>query len=194
MPLYKMQMSFGGDTALLRDRIVNTFYLNDQGVGSDPDSLASDAIGVFQTFYGANRYGSCTVYEVAGSPPHYPVGFAEVNVGSTPQSSNAREVALCLSYFATRNLPRQRGRIYLCAPFNGSFSVGRRPTEGWLTAALDVGDGIAGLGGVDVDWQAYSPTDGQGRNVTNTWCDDEWDTIRSRGLDATTRDELAIDE
>lgn len=195
MPLLKFHMSVGGDSALAKHRVVNTFYLNDQGIGSDPDALASDAIGVFQTWYGGSRYMSATVYLVnPEAPPHYPIGFAEVNVGSFPASGAPREVACCLSYFATRNLPRQRGRIYLCQAFNGSVGIGGRPSSPTRAMALAVAQGIADLGGVDVDWQVWSPTDHIGRNVTWAWCDDEWDTIRSRGLDATTRDELAIDE
>lgn len=194
MPLLKFQIQAGADTALLADRIVNTFYLNDQGVGSDPEQLCSDAIGVFQTWYGVNRFMACTAYLATGPAPHYPLGYAEVNVGSNPQSSIPREVALCLSYFADRNLPRQRGRIYLAAALNGSFGVSVRPSSGWRAAALAIGQGLSDLGGVDVDWQVWSPTDQQGRNVTMAWCDDEWDTIRSRGLAPTTREQLVIDE
>jgi hypothetical protein len=194
LPLYRMQMSFGGDTALLKDRIVNTFHLNDGGVGSDPENLATDAVAVFQQWYGTTRYASCTVYEVAGPPPHYPVAFHEVNNGQTPSSTGPREVALCLSYYAERNLPRQRGRIFLCVPFNNGITINERPSTPVQQLVMDLGQSIADLGGVDVDWQVYSPTTQTSKNVTNIWCDNEWDTIRSRGLQPSNRLEATVDE
>jgi len=57
--------------------------------------------------------------------------------------------------------------------------------------ALSLAQGIADIGGIDVSWQVWSPTDNQGRDVTNAWVDDAWDVQRRRGLRASTRSELA---
>jgi hypothetical protein len=38
-----------------------------------------------------------------------------------------------------------------------------------------------------VAWVVWSRKDQVARPVTNYWCDDEWDTVRSRGLKAVTR-------
>ena len=56
-----------------------------------------------------------------------------------------------------------------------------------------MGAAFANLGGVNVDWQVYSPTDGVGRTVKSYWCDDEWDTMRSRGLRSTMRQTAVTD-
>jgi hypothetical protein len=37
-------------------------------------------------------------------------------------------------------------------------------------------------------WVVYSRKTGGDAQVTNVWVDDEWDTVRSRGLRGTVRD------
>jgi hypothetical protein len=38
------------------------------------------------------------------------------------------------------------------------------------------------------NWVVYSPTEKKSQGgVTDIWVDDEWDTVRSRGLKSTTR-------
>jgi hypothetical protein len=37
------------------------------------------------------------------------------------------------------------------------------------------------------DWVLRSPTDKAFKPITDVWVDDEWDTMRSRGLRATQR-------
>jgi hypothetical protein len=59
---------------------------------------------------------------------------------------------------------------------------------------MAVGDALGALGGVDVDWSVHSPTAGTTEKVEHYWCDDEWDTVRSRGLRATTRQQAATAE
>lgn len=195
MPLLKLVVSSCADTILARDRTVNTFHLNKEGLGTgDADALAADAIGVFQQWYGNAREIRCDVYEARGPAPHFPVGSAIVNEGVAPQSASAREVAVCLSYYGERNLPRTRGRMYLGVGSAGLNSNGPFIPTSFRGFALDLADGIAGLGGLDVDWQVYSPTSDAAENVQHAWVDDEWDTIRSRGLRATTRDQRAISE
>lgn len=195
MPLYRFQLAFAGDTQLERDQVVNTVHLNDAGVGTDPESLATDLLAAFRAnWYGPVRYGKCTGYEV-GPPPQFPVAFVESNVGNAPQSGCPREVALCLSYYSERNLPRQRGRIFLCAGMNGTIGTPAvRPDESERLLALNLGQAIADVGGADVDWVVYSPTDGEARSISHAWVDDEWDTIRSRGLDSTDREMITLNE
>jgi hypothetical protein len=36
-------------------------------------------------------------------------------------------------------------------------------------------------------WTVFSPTHGTDAQVTDIWADDEWDTIRSRGLKPSSR-------
>jgi hypothetical protein len=194
MPLYRIQVAVNCDSTLARDAFVHSLYFNDQGVGSDPDQLCQDLIDVLQAGWYPNPVQMVANAYIVGPPPQYPVGHAEESMGVSPVSTSPREVSICLSYYATRNLPRQRGRLYL--PMAGSsFSPSTvRPPVARMQAVLDLAGDFSNIGGIDVDWQVYSPTDGIGRNVTNAWVDDEWDTIRSRGLRPSSRLLVGVDE
>ena len=194
MAKYLMQVSSAADSILARDLVVNTFHLSDVGTGSDPTQLCTDTVALWQSLYGSARQIECRAYD-AEQPTSFPVGQAIVNVGAAPASAFPREVALCLSYYGERNLPRTRGRIYICAALATNIVANKiRPSAGDRSPLLTLAQGIADLGGVDVDWVTWSRVDGANEKVQNAWVDDEWDTIRSRGLRATTRDTLALGE
>lgn len=189
MPLYRIQVETrrGADVAI--DHVVNTFYLQDIGPTSDPQNLADDAAQLWVDFRNyPNGITSCNtkVYDMDQPEPRVPVAESGRLVTSSGQESAPREVALCLSFFATNNVPRRRGRLYI-----GPWPVGQvfqeRPGAS-ITGVLEtLANGLANLGGVDVDWMQYSPTNNLANKVTNWWVDNEWDTVRSRGLKATTR-------
>lgn len=194
MPRYRIQIAAQHDSTLPRDSFVNTLYFNDQGVGSDPDQLCADLINVFQAGWYPNPCQIVANAYLIGEPPNYPVGHAEENMGLAPASSCAREVAICLSFYATRNIPRQRGRIYLALAGSSYACDTARPPAARMQQALDLATDFSGIGGLDVDWQVWSPTAQQGGNVTDAWVDDEWDTIRSRGLRPSGRVFASVDE
>jgi hypothetical protein len=54
-----------------------------------------------------------------------------------------------------------------------------------------VADGLKRLAAEGVadylDLAVLSTADGVARRVTHTWCDNSWDTVRSRGLKSTSR-------
>lgn len=186
MPLLRFQVAAWYDSVLPRDAVVNTLHFDVTGP-TDADQLCEDLANVFLTGWYANAPQIVvTAYEVGGAPPHYPVGRYEANTGNSPGSNCPREVALALSFYSQRNIPRQRGRIFLF--FGGtSFSPALRPAAARMSQALALANAFASLGGANVAWVVYSPTDQQGRGVSNAWVDDEWDTMRSRGLRGTTR-------
>lgn len=197
MPLLKVQVSIAGDSVLPRDRTVNTFHLNKEGgpfTGSDYNTLAADTCAAFKLYYLGPREIVTKIYEARGAPPHYPIGQATLDSGLAPASSGPREVAVCLSYYGERNLPRTRGRMFLGVATASRGSSFGRPDSTLRTAVCALGTRIAALGGLDVDWQVYSPTSDEAENVQTCYCDDEWDTIRSRGLRPTTRTQLSISE
>jgi hypothetical protein len=93
---------------------------------------------------------------------------------------------------------RQRGRIF-CGPF--ATGVAERPDAALRAQLIALAQGLANLGGVNVDWVVFSPTatlaaggDVKTFSVQEAWVDDEWDTMRSRGRAATTRTVLALSE
>ena len=155
MPLLHVQVNVAADTTAPRDRIVNTFYLNIEGdpLPNDYDAIAEDACELFALeWYGNTREITTKVYLV-GPPPQYPVGEFTRNTGLAAASTGPREVAVVLSYYGERNLPRTRGRMYLSLFSSAQVTANAlRPSLATRTAALDIATGIAALGGLDVDW------------------------------------------
>ena len=188
MPLYRFQVAQGADSAFPADRIVNTLHFDDAGATSDPEQLCQDIADAWQTVWlGATlREVRVTAYNV-GPPPQLPIASVVNNEGVFPVSAGNREIALCLSYFNQRSNPRRRGRLYLCPTISGAAVSAARPTSTIMTKALDVGDALAGIGGIDVDWVVYSRTDASHHDVVGCWVDDAWDVVRSRGLRPVTR-------
>lgn len=191
MAQYRMQVTRRVSTAPdAKDNVVNTFYLDTDGApitSDDPEALAEDACEVF-----ANRINNvapfdrvtCRAYNMSHPEPRLPVGEHTIEVIPGTQSG-PREVALCLSYYAGRNVPRRRGRMFI-GPFPNSM-MGERPSASVRGMLGGLAADISGLGGVNVQWVHYSPTTRTFATVTNWWVDDEWDTIRSRGPRATER-------
>lgn len=133
-------------------------------------------------------------YDLDDPTPRYPVlttthSLSPDNTGALPP-----EVSICLSFQAAQisGTPqaRRRNRVYI--PFLKSSTNGSdgRPTT-TLTNALDTAAttllAASGTGISDWAWVVYSPTDGTGDFIDNGWIDNEWDTQRRRGREATTR-------
>lgn len=164
--------------------IVNTLYFNVSGSVDEPDyeTLGND----LWTLWAARPWATGRFLDIRGynmdDPTPRPQKFikrAQV-AGSGVQSPG--QIALCLSYYADRNLPRQRGRIYL-APFSAST---RYATSAQMTSVMALPPLLAGLGGLNVDWSLWSPTTQQHTRINHAWVDDSWDIIRSRKQPAIT--------
>jgi hypothetical protein len=187
----KLVSSFQFDTAFPRDAIVCTLNFNNTGgifTSEDWDGLCEDLAEVWDTYWFTGDAPKITVkaYDNEGTPPVYPAGEFIRNPTATPPNSTwPREIALCLSYYSERNVPRRRGRVYL--PWNVKGTPGGRPSSTQRSDAIAMGGHFADLGGVDIDWEVWSPTSSAGMQVSNTFVDDEWDTQRRRGLRSTTR-------
>lgn len=101
------------------------------------------------------------------------------------------EVALCTSFAANTppgtNPGRCRGRVYL-GPFNEGSNGTGRPSNNLvigvrnITKRLD--DALIGAGATLAVW---SRADKAVRPVVRGWVDNEWDTQRRRGREATSR-------
>ena len=188
MPIWRLNVEAYGDSVLPRDAMTITPHFNDGGVGSDPQGLCDDLADAMDTYYGGPRQIEVTAYDAQGTVPVVPQGYAIRNVGLAPTSGAPREVAICLSFFSEFNRPRLRGRLYLpyvALGFGGD--PGGRPSPTHRTKVGALAQILQDLGGLDVDWCVFSRVDNVARAVTDWWVDDEWDTIRSRGLRPTTR-------
>lgn len=105
-------------------------------------------------------------------------------------ASGPRQVALCLSFYGTRNLPSQRGRIYI-GPFN-PVSMGLwRPALALQNELLTLGHGLFDIGGEDVAHVVRSRKNQDDTVVANYYVKDTWDVIRRRQIDASSRVTLA---
>lgn len=189
----QIQIQRAGD--LPRDFVTNTCFFNVTEVPgiwgpADYQALAVDAMNAWHDFrvYPSNTAViSAKVYEMQDPEPREVRGYAARAVSNVGASAEGpREVALCLSFYSERNIPRRRGRLYI-GPWASNFMT-MRPSANVRQEAADLAAALQGIGGVDVDWQVYSRADNAYRKVTNWWVDDEWDTQRSRGLRATTRE------
>jgi hypothetical protein len=198
MPVLRLQVSMGADTAFPRDRFVITPHFNVgfdlladvPGGAPDVNALCNDlAHGLSDRLYpNGQREIEVKGYNAQGPAPHRPLGRAIVAEGQFPESPMLREAALCLSFYAGINTPRRRGRLYFpLATIGGGASIPIRPPAGLRDGMATYANLFQNLGGTNVDWCVYSRRENAAHSVTNWWVDDEWDIQRRRGLRPTTR-------
>jgi len=186
MPVWRLQTAWQLDTTAPRDRMVITPHFNDVGATTDPQNLCDDWLAALQVIAPTTGQLSVTAYDAQGTVPVYPEAQSIINVGATKATGVPRELALCLSFYGERNVPRQRGRLYLPLWFLNIAVPSLRPTLP-ITAMTALVQQLQDLGGVDVDWCVYSRTLDNAFTVTNWWYDNEWDVQRSRGMVGTSR-------
>jgi hypothetical protein len=162
------------------DAIDNTLYFNVSGSVDQPDytSLVNDLMTIWAARqWSIGRFIDIRAYNMDDATPRPIKARATQQVTGTAPSS-PRQVALCLSYYADRNLPRQRGRIYL-----GPWATpGTSASAAQLGQVIGLAPALAGLGGLNVDWSIYSPTRQAHDAIKHAWVDDSWDIVRSRKM------------
>jgi hypothetical protein len=177
------KIGFALDSALPKDIVtINPCYF-----GDDPQALANSlktnliALGPI----GPTMPFKVKIYNAEKAPPSYPLAEASNGTGYHV-TTVPREVALCLSYYSTFNRPGYRGRVYIPAEFAGG-AMGLRPTSTQMNNVLGWTNALGKSLPPGHNMVVYSRKAGASYGVSNTWVDDEWDTVRSRGLKATTR-------
>lgn len=185
---YRLQVAVWYDSLSPKDGMVidPTFHVTGAGDG-DPQQLCDDLAAAVDTKIPATTQVRVRAYKLPYVKGAGHVGEKELQTGASPASSMPRELALCLSYYAGQNRPRYRGRLYIPLQFLGLAITGNRPSSQQMTEVMSWRSVFENLGGVDVDWCLYSERDNVARAITNVWCDDEFDIIRTRGLRGTTR-------
>lgn len=189
MPLVRIIVSSAPAVfTLAKDRIVNTLYFNvSGGVGDQTDyqALVDDFFALWTPRpWAAGRIIEVKAYNM--DEPGTKLNPRPVKAekrGTAPGTivNGPHQIALCLSYYADRNLPRSRGRIYL-GPWG---TPGAEATSTNVTAVMALPPLLAGLGGLNVDWSLWSPTTQEHKRIDHAWCDNSWDVHRSRKLAAT---------
>lgn len=190
MAIYRMQCSFGADTAFPRDRLTITPHFKRTTLipgSGDEQGLTDDLAAALNTWLANGREVVVKCYDAEKAKPNPPLSTKTYNPGLTPASNGNREVALCLSFFADSNVPRRRGRLYIPAIFLATGALPVRPTQSQRDSLLQFVNIFKNLGGIDVDWVVWSRASRQAHTVTNWFSDDEWDVQRRRGLRPTTR-------
>jgi len=186
MPIYKLQCAWSLDSVNPRDRMVITPHFHTLNPIPELDTLCNDMLTGLQSIQSTAGELSVKAYDAQSAPPNYPEGEAIVNKGLSNATTRPRELAVCLSFYGERNVPRQRGRLYIPTWLCQASTTTLRPTTP-LPAMQSLVNLFTGLGGVDVDWCVYSRRNNTHHSVTNWWYDNEWDVMRSRGLVGTTR-------
>lgn len=213
MGVVRAQVEFDHDSALPKDRVVNTFHFATVGAPSPASEV--EIVTALQEFYApvaapAGRIvdsfsqalsGTWRIklYDLAEPEPRAPMSIATPAVFAPGVAPLPEELALCLSYKATiqsgDNPARMRGRVYV-GPLGASALVAAtgRPTQAVIDKLVEAGDRLATRGTNDAQWCVYSPTSlpivtdfDQPPHVTGGWVDNAWDVQRRRGLAATAR-------
>jgi len=181
---YRASIAVWGDSLASTDAMCINPCFHDTGLTSDPQSLATALCTAVVALIGASRQVRVRLYDVNGTKPIYPAGEKQLNTGLAAVSTIPREIALCLSFYATENQPRKRGRLYIPMAIAGAAPADMtvRPSSAIRSIVANWVPIFTGLGGVDVDWVVYSKKDNVSRPITDWWIDDEWDIQRSRGL------------
>jgi hypothetical protein len=184
MATFRVQMSFPMDSALPADAITINPHFNGTDAQALVNALKTNVLAQTGT---ANHPLTFKAYDAATPPPSYPLATA-TNAGTPPASGVPREVALCVSYYTTYNRPRYRGRLYLPVTwFSAVANV--RPSQATIDSALAWFKAVFGAGlPAATNLVVWSQVEKKAMGgVNNIWCDNEWDTVRSRGMAATAR-------
>jgi hypothetical protein len=194
-----------GISGLPEDVYVNNFVFRNDQLGGGAEGMIRDNI---TSFYGevhapgtgaikdvipANTVSpglEVRVYDLGEPAPREPTIFEVPMTWSASAQNMPTEVAVCASYYADRNLPRQRGRIYIGPLIHGSGNF----SDGALRPADSVRANIAAAcrwlsqNQNQQTWCVLSRAAAAAYPITAGWVDDAFDTQRRRGAAPTTRD------
>lgn len=186
---FRITMQFPQDGALARDIVTINPHFSGDNAAALLDALSTNLIAWPGT---ATATHTLKAYDADHAKPNYPIAIKE-HIDTTPGNDRPREIALCLSYFVTFNRPSYRGRLYL--PSRWITGVpGQRPSAGQITEALSFGSTVLSKNlPTGHRWIVWSAKLKQNMGpVGNIWVDDEWDTVRSRGLRPTARQTAVV--
>jgi hypothetical protein len=194
---YKFTVAMPWGSAAPRDRVTNTFVMQHVTGGINDSALQSMTDDIAEMYQ--KRYHDATKEIVVkaydnDAKPNLPRASTTVNSGALWTADRPHEIALVLSFSgAYRGDPRGRGRIFLVPQLDTSAGnqPGARPTSGAMTWALDFftvpNESFPDLGGIDWKFGIWSRVGQHFTQAQQAWVDDEWDTMRSRGMRETTR-------
>jgi hypothetical protein len=187
--VYRVMYTGKWTDSLPRDAVVNVLHFAAPSAlsGAELNDLCADVADAYET---TTPFGSrghhVKAYDIEDDMPRPIKGEAIVAASGAVATSGNRDVALCLSFYSGRNLPRQRGRIYL-GPFSSTDAGSNKPPAALITALAGMPAKFAAAGPATAEWGIYSRTEDTCRGVTNWYIDNEWDTQRRRGFRSDSR-------
>jgi hypothetical protein len=196
--IYKCAIGVHVDDLLARNVVQITPHFVDLTGASSPATICTQIANNMSAYMRAPSvagYVKLYIEDFSPGQPHPPVASATWgNVGGFLPAKGPGEIGLCLSYYASQNTKRWRGRLYLQYGWLAQHQVtppgnpGVRPVASDLVAAMDFATVVLKPSNANGwRWCVASTVDKTYRQVLNYWCNDEWDIIRSRGLRETTR-------
>jgi hypothetical protein len=212
--LIRAQVSIACDSAFPRDAAVNTWHFWSTSVDpvDDADSVHDALVTFYDTvgvLFSENLTGiwNAKYYNLVDIEPRTPMALGAGSFTPDPSTGFPSEVACCLSYRAAgasgASTKRRRGRIYL-GPLSLSTAEAATGDTFIHPDTLDViADAavalISDLSSTGATWRVFSPTEAgaapwstgvllaSSHDVVAGYIDNAYDTVRSRGLDATSR-------
>jgi hypothetical protein len=205
----RSQVVFQGKSGLPEDQWVNTFAFTTGTVAEPTQAMYDSIVGRLTAFYAAARNipnnGAIALssqmskniaptvqiksYWLGQAPPREPI-TAEFQIAVGQGEPLPSEVSLCASFYATRNLPRQRGRIFV-GPLGQAAATNlgdvSRPSSAMIELLWKASQDLANVTDQGVLLAILSGADIAARRVTAGWVDNAWDTQRRRGEDASAR-------
>jgi hypothetical protein len=204
---YSAQVIFKGLTGRPEDVYVNTFYFRDDSAVGTPADVADNLTANLQEFYNVTPTGAAglaslatrmpsnviddevevRVYDLGQPSPRYPITNF-FNMTGQVTSALPSEVAVCLSYVAGQNQPKQRGRIYVGPLATNVVTVtnGRAVVADNFAMSLLLSY-VRLMNKSNASPVLWSPTDQITKEITGCWVDNAFDTQRRRGEIANTR-------
>jgi len=198
MSIIRAQVHIDAESLVPEDVIVNTWHF--LTTASPPLPATLTAIhNALVTFYQAiddtvlSNYCGPTatikMYDLADPMPRTPLQSLPFTLTSS-NSALPAEVAICASFQGAKtsgaNMARRRGRVFL-GPIAATAST-TGPLKPVLTTTVrnlvanSMGNLLAASeASADWEWAVFSVADQAAIAVKSGWCDDAFDTIRSRG-------------
>lgn len=194
MAVYRVMVVHKWTDSLPKDDVVNTLHFLTNAALGDADQLdlVNDVANAFDamTTLGARGF-HVKLYDIADTKPRPILEEKIIAPTGAMNSTGNRDVACCLSFYSGRNLPRQRGRIYV-GPFPAADAGALIPGAPVRAELAQLASDLGAAGPANCQWAIYSTMDTIARGVTNYWVDHEWDTQRRRGRKASARDTGAV--
>jgi hypothetical protein len=181
----RVQMGFPMNSALPRDVVTINPHYDTANVTALLTNLSNN-IKNTPPMAGTTPF-TLKAYDATKPPPNYPIASVTNGTGFTTPSYPP-ELSICLSYYATFNRPRFRGRLYIPIAFAAAGNPGARPSAGDRSTTAKWADILGKNLPLNDHWIVWSKVENSAQGAVSAWwVDDEWDHVRSRGLLSTAR-------